>query len=264
MKQIPSFVELPIVPNIPEDVRPRIAADGRIVRLDEIEQLKADAVFIGSIRQDEFNSLCPKLQTQHLVFADLRVADVSALTRVSDLRHLSITWSTKLSDIGPLAELTGLESLVLSDVKKVTDISPLAALSGLRALVYEGGIWNKQTAETLEPLTALTRLEELQMTNLKVGQGGLRPLARLQSLRLMILPNQFPTEEFAYLAAHLPHVECDLLAPAVQIDPGSFDGKDLMITGSRKPFLNSTTDAAKVQKYTEAFAAMVAKFQAEI
>ena len=90
---------------------------------------------------------------------DLQVEDLSPLDRVRGLEWLSITWNTKLTSLEPLASLKGLTRLSISDTPKVRDLDPIGNLSSLVALNYSGGIWNKATATTLEPLARLEALE---------------------------------------------------------------------------------------------------------
>jgi hypothetical protein len=42
------------------------------------------------------------------------------------------------------------------------------------------------------------------------------------------------------------------------------DGKDTMITGRRKPFLNSKTDAAKISEYEVAFRQLQRQFESSL
>jgi hypothetical protein len=104
----------------------------------------------------------------------------------------------------------------------------------------------------------LPKLEELALTNLRVESGGLRPLAKCRSLKTLVLSNQFDTEDYAYLSVALPQVQCRSFAPWVRVNHSN--GNDTMITGRRKPFLNSKTEASKVAAYEEAFKRLQRQF----
>lgn len=166
---------------------------------------------------------------------------------------------SKVTDLEPLRYLDRLELLSLEDIPKVRSIEPVAHLSRLVALDFSGGMWNKNRAETLEPIGRLPVLEELYLTNLRVDSGGLRPLARCRALRRLRLSNQFPTEDYAYLAAKLPVVECEMFAPCLPMGYKIGD-KDVMVVGKRKPFLNATADAERMARYARDFERMKAAF----
>ena len=76
------------------------------------------------------------------------------------------------------------------------------------------------------------------------------------------ISNQFQTEEYAYLTAKMPGVKCDKFAAYETYKPYDAMQNDVMITGSRKPLLNSKNDAARIQKYEDAFNALVESYSA--
>ena len=105
--------------------------------------------------------------------------------------------------------------------------------------------------DSLEPLVDLPRLESLHFQNTRVKRGGINPLARCRKLKVLELPNFFPVEEFAFLAAKLPRAKCEFFSPWVG---ASFvAGANVMITGRRMPFLHSKRDRARIREYEERF-----------
>ena len=234
--------------------RPVLIADGNVMHVRELGSIvQADAAYAVGLRQRDFDRLTEVLRTTKLRFYDMPVEDITSLGRVGSLRSLMIEWNTKLLSLAALASLTDLTTLSIVDTPKVKDLTPLAALTKLRALEYSGGIWNKNTAESLEPVGRLPALEELQLSNIRVLSGGVRPLANCRALRRLAVSNHFPTEDFAYLSVALPDTDCWLFAPYVPIDTPAEDDADVMVVGSRKPFLNSKKDAARLQRYEDDF-----------
>ena len=155
--------------------------------------------------------------------------------------------------------MSDLRTLSLEDTPKVRDLDPIGRLSGLRAFQYSGGIWNKNVANSLAPIGRLAHLEELRLNNLKVLDGGLRPLAACSALRRLDVSNQFETADYAYLSVALPAVECDMFAPYVPLG-GELGDNDMMVVGSGKPFLHSRRDAERLRRYEEAFRALQGRF----
>ena len=242
--------------------RPLIIANGAVHRIEDLTApLEVRAAYVVGVNQRSFERLTQFLRSTEVSFYEMRVADVSGLERIGPLRHLSIRWNTKLEALSSLACLDGLETLVLEDVPKVNDLAPLTALRQLRGLSYSGGLWNKNRAQSLAPLAELPRLTELHLTNLIVKDGGLRPLVACGALRRLVVSNQFDTSDYALLSVRLPNVQCDMFAPYVPAVLPT--GEDIMVVGKRKPFLRSSQDAARLERYIVQWDAMVAAFVAE-
>lgn len=233
--------------------KPLVIANGMARPLATIDTpIECSAASVVGINEKTIERLCDMVRAPTLNFYEMRVADLSPLTKFVDLQHLSIRWNTKVTDLSPLAELTQLRTLVLEDVPKVDDLTPLASLRELIGLDFSGGIWNKNRALTLDPIAALPKLLDLHLTNLAVSNDGLRPLAGCKQLRRLRLSNQFPTEDYAYLSVHLPDVECEMFAPYVPLECPIGDN-DVMVVGKRRPFLNSKRDIDKMARYAERF-----------
>jgi hypothetical protein len=246
-----------------EKDRPVLIADGRVFHVGELDSIvQADAAYVVGVRQADFDRLTRFLRTQELRFYDMRVEDVSAFARISALTTLVIEWNTKMVSLEPLRHLSELNTLSIVNTPKVRDLGAIAGLTRLRALDYSGGMWSKNVANSLEPLRDLTALEELRLTNLRVLDGGLRPLAGCRGLQRLDVSNQFATADYAYLSVVLSETECDKFAPYVPIQP-PLDGLDAMVVGSGKGFLNSRKDAARLKRYVEDFRQLQERFAVE-
>lgn len=254
-------------PNVDWDsnIRPAIIVDNIQYSLAKLKTnpIKGQSAYIVGANQKTFEQICPVLCAPTLHFYDMRVSDLSTLLtpyNIEHLRHLIITWNTKVSDISPLSKLTQLETLVLSDTTKIVKLGPLQSLQQLSFLEFSGGIWKPNRPDSLEPIGDLTQLEALRLANLKIGDDSLRPIARCKALKALALSNQFATEEYAYLHSQMPQTQCDYFAPYVT-SPGSVGDNDTMVIGRRKPFLNSRTDQKRLQGYADKYFALVEKFQ---
>ncbi|MBN1566724.1 MAG: leucine-rich repeat domain-containing protein [Acidobacteria bacterium] len=247
----------------PED-KPILIADGKLFLIDDLDApVEADSAYVAGVNQKSFERLCRFLRPAKLHFYEMRVRDVRLLAEFHGLQQLAIRWNTQLVDIAPLSHLHQLRVLVLEDTPKVVDLNPIAYCMELSALEFAGGIWNKNCASTLAPLATLPALEDLVLLNLKVLEGGLKPLAGCRHLRRLTLSNQFKTEDYAFLSAALPDVECAMFAPYLTLNQ-AINGKDIMIVGSRKPFLNSRDDSDKIKMYEEAFNRLKAGFASDL
>ena len=189
--------------------RPKLLIDGaRVDPGTDAGRLTGTAAFVASVNARTFPPIARRLDVERLSIVEMRGGELADLACCARLTHLAITWATKLADISAIGTCRALRYLEITDAPKVRDLAPLADLKALRVLVYQGGIWNKNRAASLAPLTELGQLEVLFLANLAVEDGGLRPLAGLNGLRALFLSNQFETADYAFLAAHLPGTEC--------------------------------------------------------
>lgn len=118
------------------------------------------------------------------------------------------------------------------------------------------GIDKKLNIQTLKPLSVLTNLKYLRLANLKVEDDTLKPLADLKNLEELWLSNQFETKEYAWLATRLPDTKCDMFNAVNKVSITGTRNElvwDTMITGRKKPFLLSTQDRQKIDKYITEF-----------
>ncbi len=150
-------------------------------------------------------------------FYEMRVADISSLEKNNKLRELAIHWNSRLEDISPIAHIKELKGLVLEDTPKVHDLTPFSRCVTLESLEFSGGMWKKNKASSLETFSRLPALKSVRLLNLAIGSNGLKPLANLSSLAELELSNQFPTEDYAYLAVKLDGVKCEYFSPYVEL-----------------------------------------------
>jgi len=245
---------------VPEGKGGHVFVDGTLHRIKDLDApLRGEGAFAFSVNEAELAQLCEHVDVAFLGFKGLRTTTLAPLTRMKRLRRLQLWWVQKLADLLPLAELP-LEVLILDDLRYANDITPVAKIAGLKALMLSGGMSTTQVIDTLEPLTKLPKLQELRLVALKLGNDTLRPLERCMALTDLWLPNTFDVSEYAYLAAKRPDLRSNALRP-YEVLEHRVNGKDVMVTGKRRPFLNSKTDSDKIAKYQVQFEALVEDFR---
>ena len=228
-----------------------VILDRKQIFLDSLTRpVSGKAVYVCAVtlRPESLELLCELVKTPRMdLIANL--TDLSPLRKCKRLRHLAIRDNTKLKTLNDLRGLP-LESLVLEETRRLQDLSPVTTLKKLKRFEYGGG-WGKAFAvNSLEPLTAVPSLENLHLQNARVKRKGIKPLAGCKKLKVLELPNSFPVEDFAFLAARLPRTKCRFFAPWV---PASVPGANVMITGSRMPFLHSKKDRERIREYENRF-----------
>jgi hypothetical protein len=179
----------------------------RIAELDNLTALWANPASPTLFRAC---ALAPRLRALYVVHFK-QLAEVP-LEGAPALEHLLLSWAPRLANLSFLEELPALRTLYLEDMKRI-DLGTLPELPNLLGLHLGGGMWSTLKVESLAPLVRLPRLRYLQLSNVRPQDGSLRPLAKLVALRKLYLPNFFSVEEFARLAAALPHTEGNARTP---------------------------------------------------
>ena len=259
---IPSYLTRNPFPDTewPEEMKPILILDGIAYSIDKVEtKLIGKIGYVIGTNQKSFDKLCDVLSVKILQFYEMRVPDIKKLSLIEGLKELAINWNTKIVNISSISELESLMSLVLVDTPKIRNLEPIANLKYLEILEYSGGIWNKNNANNLNPISKLRNLKKLRISNLKVDSNGLKPLGSLSNLRELEVSNQFPTEDYAYLTVKLKQTKCSHFQPFIKLG-NMINGKDIMVVGTRKPFLNSSTDGSKLQLYEKNFEELCQKF----
>jgi len=232
-----------------------------------IENLKdcigLDRVWVSKVKQSEFERIAQFINPASLVVYDMKVQDLSCLELMSRIERLALSWNTKASDITSLAKLKSLTVLSLMDFPKLSRLDSLACCEKLEMLELGGGVWKPLRIITLEPLRCLKALKYLSLTNIKVDDDSLHPLSELTNLQELNLSNQFPTEEYARLSVYLDHFHCSSFQPYVSMEGKVIGSKTIMITGRGKPFLDPQADRQRIQRYERQFEDYQAMFRAK-
>jgi hypothetical protein len=227
-----------------------VAIDGAHYAFDNLPIAPAAACFAASINQKQFDRLAQSIDVEFLQFKGLAANDLTFLNSQKRLRGLRLHNAPKLNS---LKKIPALEVLSLDTCLKVTDLSPLAGRN-LRSLSIEGGHSKQAAINSLEPIAQINGLEELRLVALRVNEGGLKPLAALSTLKSLQVSLRFPFEDYAYLKAKLPNVECENLRPHYPVGPNH-----VQVVGHRMPKLHSQNDTSRIKEYEDRFWKLVVK-----
>jgi hypothetical protein len=240
-----------------------LSIHGDVLNIKSLEYLsKLKKLKLYTVTQAQFDAIIPLVSNiVELRVYDMRCHDLSALGRLTQLENLELDWNTKTEVLWNMKFNTNLRTLKINDFSKLGDISALENLQHVEHLVLTGGIWNKLNLNSLVPLQKLSKLRTLELANLSVADPSqLQPLATLTQLEELHISNQFSTEEYARLSVLLPNTICDYFQPYIKTRH-ALEGKDIIVTGSRKPWLNSKKDSIQVEKYTRNFHALQEKYR---
>ncbi|HEX6368661.1 MAG TPA: hypothetical protein VF006_07010 [Longimicrobium sp.] len=189
--------------DVPRDAR-YLSIEGKardLSRLAELPHLEVLEVWRANDRAMRIVSQLAGLRT--LVVHESRVATLDGLEQLPGLELFSFPGASSLRDPSALARIPTLRA-VWMDVSGLRALDWAAGLTQLRSLFVTGGL---DTVPTLTPLSGLTGLRHLVVGHLRVKDRSLRPLHALTGLETLRVPDRFPLEEMAALAAALPHTQ---------------------------------------------------------
>jgi len=229
----------------------------------------ATALVISGLDQATFEYLITRYgaQFQAIEFWKCpRITDLSPLEDLPGLRLAGFYWNQRVTRLWNLARNPGLTGLSFEDFTRLHDLSDLRAGTSLRELAFGDALHSTSVFDSLEPLAGLDGLQTLDFSARRIDDGRIEPIGNLTGLTSLTFPtNMFTTRQVAWLRARLPEsVRSDALAPLVQYEmwpAGDEDATDILLVGKRKPWLNSTRHAARIQKHVDEFWQMVAEFR---
>ncbi|MEM6684307.1 MAG: leucine-rich repeat domain-containing protein [Bacteroidota bacterium] len=241
-----------------------IAINDKTINLSCLPEFQFEKVWLICLNQKTFENVISQISPVYVSIYGCKVKDLSSLETLTKVETIIKDWNTKAVDFWDFRKNLKLQTLYIANMTKVTSLEKLSWATSLKKLKITGGFNFTWKFTSLKPLETLTKLTWLTLANVNVVDKSLQPLSNLINLKTLELTNQFPTAEFAKLSTQLKNTMCDKFHPYTEVEFLGVDGKlqyDVMITGSRKPFLNSQRDAEKIATYVQKFNTMVATFE---
>jgi hypothetical protein len=134
------------------------------------------------VPQKLFDAACRVPHLQGLFVKWSGVKDIDSIVHCEHITFFHLGSSAKLTSIEPLKELKNLVWLELENIKRISDLTVIGQLRQLLGLEISGSMWNTQVVDTLAPLAQLQGLRYLSLPNLKAKDKTLSPLFSLSSL----------------------------------------------------------------------------------
>jgi hypothetical protein len=144
---------------------------------------------------------------EHLQLGAPTCVDLRVLSRLSELRTLSVSVGTRLESLEGIEGLAKLRMVTTWTTPRLSSIDALEPLRELRIVFLAGGMYKPMRIPSLHPLAGLDSLIKLHLSGVRVADCSLRPLAALTTLRRLNLSLHFPVEEFAMLELALPQAD---------------------------------------------------------
>ncbi len=233
-------------------------------------QPRATAVMVSGLDQDGLAALVEthgaRLRAIHF-WKCPRLADLTLLEQLPGLEFAAFYWNQRATRLWDFRRTPRLRGLAFDDFSRLDDLADLHLAASLEELQFGNAVWSKAEFATLEPLTALGRLRRLAFNAKRIVDGRIQPLARLTQLeRLDFPPNQFTTEQIAWLRARLPDsVQGRSLGALCRVGAAFAEAGlaigDVVPVGRRQRCLDSQKDEARVLRQVAKFEAMVREFR---
>ncbi len=208
LRQLNRGFELPpeaSLANAPADVqilhvtKDTVALD----RLPKLENLRF--LCAHNFKDAQFQQICEASQVTHFSANVFGVKELHPIGGLVNLVALDLSDNTKATSLEWLSRLTKLQILVLDNCPISVDLTPISACTNLRYIWLSSRYKKPMCVPSLIPLSGLTRLEKINLTNVRVEDRKLRALHSLNELAEIELPDFFPHEEFIALANALPN-----------------------------------------------------------
>lgn len=214
---------------------------------------------ISGLRQDTFEFLINNYSNQIKTvtfFKCPKLEDLTPLEELSKTSEIKIWWNQKASNFWDVSKNKSLKALHLTDFKRTTNLDCLSKSQTIENLEIDGGMWSKNTYETLDPLIKMTKLKNLGF-GAKLKDNRIEPISHIQNLEEISFPsNLFKSEQIAWLKARLPSgIKSHILAPYQDFttDPSTGETIEVLINGKRKPFVNIQENPKKFENYVIEF-----------
>lgn len=240
--------------------------------IDSIERHPSiTEITISGLKQESFEYFISKYGNRFRVITFWkcpRIENLSGIEKLKNIEYLIFFWNQKAIRLWDLSKTEKLRGLAFDDFTRMHTLADLSKSSSLEELRFGSRILSSYILESFKPLVRCKSLKRLIFNAKQITDKDISPLAKLQGLiEIEFPPNQFTTEQIAWLKARLPiEIKSTILAPFQRLrqplTTSDNISKDILINGKRKPFLNSNSDKKVIDKYVRNFETLVKQFSA--
>ncbi len=224
--------------------------------LDRLKNLDLKNIWLIGANDKELTKILKLVNPTYLNLYQVLIKDLTVLESLNKTETIILNWNTKATKLWDISKNEKLKTLEITDFSKINDMEQLQLAKHISSLTISGGHGKAMTIKTLQPLSSLTNLRYLGLSNLKIEDDSLRALGELKNLEELEISNQFETKEYAWLSNKLKNTKCKMFQATNSCNIVGTDNKtvwDTMVTGRKKPFLSSSKDSVKIEKYRRDF-----------
>ena len=130
-------------------------------------------------------AICNQTSLEELVIFQGNFSDIQCITKLKNLKTLSIYASSRVKSLQPIGEIKNLEVLILSNFTGVTDYSPLGKLKDLKQLGIHSSMGNIIKVDSFDFLKSLKNIKNLHTTGFRLLNGDYSPVLELEKLEFL-------------------------------------------------------------------------------
>lgn len=139
----------------------------------------------GIVNQKLLEAVCNQTSIEELVIYQGNFSDIKCISKLKNLKALSIYASSRVKNLEPLGEIPNLKVLILSNFTGVTDYSPLANLINLKQLGIHSSAGNLIKVDSFEFLKNLKNIKNLRTTGFRLLNRDYSPVLDLKNLEFL-------------------------------------------------------------------------------
>jgi len=148
-----------------------------------LNHLNIEELWLIGAKEKDIEEIFSHHQPKYVSLYQFLAKNLSCLEKLNKCETLITEWNTKATELWNIDSNSNLKKLAIRDYSKISDLSPLRKATQIKSLSLDGGINKKLKVDSLEPLSNLTQLEYLRMTNIKVEDGSLEPICNLKNFQ---------------------------------------------------------------------------------
>ena len=149
---------------------------------------------VCNVTTDEWEGILPSCHVEELRLYHITLKSLDGIETLVETRDLTLEWATKIESLAPVFRMRDLTKLSVFDFPRVRSLSGIKALSNITELNLSG---NRASLKpplrltTIEPVTRIPNLMSLSLTNARLEDDDITPLACCTKLRRLHLSLRF-------------------------------------------------------------------------
>ena len=217
---------------------------------------------VRNVTTAEWEDILPACHVEVLRLYHITLESLDGIETLAETRDLTLEWATKIESLAPVFRMSALTTLSVFAFPRLRSLSGIEALSELTELNLSG---NRASLKpplrlaTIEPLARIPNLASLSLTNIRLEDDDITPLAACTKLRRLHLSLRFERRQLAFLANRLnAQLETPITSLMESGLPCNRCGSEkFMFAGHRVQTLCRDCDRPRFDKLVDEFEKMV-------
>ena len=217
---------------------------------------------VRNVTTAEWEYILAACHVEALRLYHITLKSLDGIERLVETRELTLEWATKIESLAPIFRMPGLSKLSVFNFPQLRSLSGIEVLSKLTELNLSGSrasLIPPLRLSTIEPVARIPNLASLSLTNTRLEDDDITPLARCTKLRRLHLSLRFDRKQLAFLANRLnAQLETPITSHMeLRRRCSRCNSQKSMFAGHRVQTLCRNCDGLRFDKLVDEFEAMV-------